>query len=199
MTPLLPESCSHAFKEWAVICQALATGKQTIIVRKGGIHEGQPGFRVQHRDFWLYPTHFHTDEINPQAKLAPESWPVLQQQQAFPPPEGFIWLQELIHVEEVHELTEEAQLAKLAGWHWWSPQTIHDRFHYRQPGLYVLLVRAFTRSSPHIIPVMEQYAGCKSWVVFPYEIPTAGLIPAINDGEFAHQRERFWSLFGPRG
>ena len=27
----------HAFKEWAVICQALATGRQALVLRKGGV------------------------------------------------------------------------------------------------------------------------------------------------------------------
>ena len=45
-----------AFKEWAVVCAALASGQQSLILRKGGIHEGRDGFRVAHREFWLFPT-----------------------------------------------------------------------------------------------------------------------------------------------
>ena len=37
-----------AFKEWAVVCAALASGRQTIILRKGGMEEGRDGFRVEH-------------------------------------------------------------------------------------------------------------------------------------------------------
>ena len=36
----LPETCSIAFKEWAGVCAALAEGRQSLIVRKGGIAEG---------------------------------------------------------------------------------------------------------------------------------------------------------------
>ena len=50
-----------AFKEWAVVCAALASGRQTIILPKGGIDEGREGFRVKHREFWLLPTRFHQD------------------------------------------------------------------------------------------------------------------------------------------
>ena len=35
---------SIAFKEWAIICEALGAGVQSIILRKGGIHEGREGF-----------------------------------------------------------------------------------------------------------------------------------------------------------
>jgi hypothetical protein len=37
-----------ALKEWAVICQALAEGRQTILLRKGGIAEPGGAFRVEH-------------------------------------------------------------------------------------------------------------------------------------------------------
>ena len=50
-----------AFKEWAVVCAALASGRQSVILRKGGIHEGRDGFRVDHREFWLFPTRFHQE------------------------------------------------------------------------------------------------------------------------------------------
>ena len=35
-----------AFKEWAVICRALAEGRQALILRKGGIAEAGGDFRV---------------------------------------------------------------------------------------------------------------------------------------------------------
>ena len=50
MNPL-PDDCAIAFKEWAGVCQALGDGRQTIIVRKGGIDEGPAGFRPEHRGF----------------------------------------------------------------------------------------------------------------------------------------------------
>ena len=50
---------SVAFKEWAVICAALASGKQSLILRKGGIAEEGGGFKPEHSEFLLYPTYFH--------------------------------------------------------------------------------------------------------------------------------------------
>ncbi len=35
------------FKEWSSVCQAIADGRQTIIIRKGGIAEGRDGFMFQ--------------------------------------------------------------------------------------------------------------------------------------------------------
>ncbi len=58
------ESCAIAFKEWASVCDALLAGRQTIILRKGGISEGKaPGtFVPEHSQFWLYPTWVHQAE-----------------------------------------------------------------------------------------------------------------------------------------
>ncbi len=48
-----------AFKEWQVVCDALASGRQTILLRKGGIHEGREGFSFAHESFFVFPTRFH--------------------------------------------------------------------------------------------------------------------------------------------
>src|SRR4026208_1955968 len=48
-----------AFKEWAVVVDALGTGEQIVILRKGGISEGRGGFQVEHPSFLLFPTLFH--------------------------------------------------------------------------------------------------------------------------------------------
>ncbi len=55
----MPDDCAMALKEWAAVCQALAVGRQTILLRKGGIAEGPGGFRAEHDAFWLLPTYFH--------------------------------------------------------------------------------------------------------------------------------------------
>ena len=50
---------SVGFKEWAVVCNALGRGEQSVIVRKGGIAEGREGFSFRERKFYLFPTFFH--------------------------------------------------------------------------------------------------------------------------------------------
>ena len=48
-----------AFKEWVVICRALGTGRQVLILRKGGIGEEAGTFRPEHCEFLFLPTGFH--------------------------------------------------------------------------------------------------------------------------------------------
>ena len=48
-----------ALKEWAVVCRALADGRQSLLLRKGGIAETGGQFQIEHSRFWLYPTYVH--------------------------------------------------------------------------------------------------------------------------------------------
>src|SRR5687768_11757609 len=46
--PTRVELMRTAFKEWAIIVDALARGDQILILRKGGISEGREGFQIDH-------------------------------------------------------------------------------------------------------------------------------------------------------
>jgi hypothetical protein len=48
-----------ALKEWAIVCRALEEGKQSILLRKGGILEYKKGFEISQKIFLLYPTFEH--------------------------------------------------------------------------------------------------------------------------------------------
>jgi hypothetical protein len=174
-----------AFKEWAVICRALAEGAQAIILRKGGIHEGREGFRVEHREFWLFPTQFHQQ---PQ-QLVPTAEPIWQRTIADPPATGTIPISHFVEVEQVHEISDESALDRLAGIHIWSQTTLVERFHYRRPGLFLLLARVFRIPTPFVLADTPYFAGCRSWVELPEAIPTAGATPVVSDNQFAAMRE----------
>jgi hypothetical protein len=175
-----------AFKEWAAVCCALAEGRQTIILRKGGIHEGRDGFRVSHREFWLFPTYLHEEA----AALTADSQPLLARALAERTPGGTLPIAHYAVVTDVFDVRDETVLPRLAGEHIWSPQTITDRFHYREPGLFVLVTRIYVRSQPFVIPDSPHFAGCRSWVELPEELPTKGLSAVLDDGEFERMRER---------
>ena len=167
----------YAFKEWAVVCEALASGRQTLIPRKGGIHEGRDGFRVEHGEFWLFPTRFHQER----EEIVPDAHPLLAQAIAARPPEGVVRLQHYALVSEVFHVTEEAVLPRLAGLHVLSEETVSRRFHYRTPGLFVLAVRIYRLPEPIEISESPHFAGCRSWVEMPEELPTAGLEAVLSD------------------
>lgn len=173
----------YAFKEWAVVCEALARGRQTVILRKGGIHEGRAGFRVEHGEFWLFPTRFHQER----EEIVVEAHPLLERAIAAEPPEGTVRLQHYAVVREVFHVIDEALLPRLAGLHILSEKTVRQRFHYRTPGLFVLAVRVYRFPDPIEVAESPHFAGCRSWVELPQEVPTAGLEAVLSDEQFERQ------------
>jgi len=61
-----------AFKEWATVDQALGEGAQTLLLRKGGIHERGGRFQVEHEAFLIYPTYLH--QTAEALKLSYRAW-----------------------------------------------------------------------------------------------------------------------------
>jgi len=172
-----------AFKEWAVICAGLDAGVQSLILRKGGIHEGRAGFRVEHREFWLYPTEFH--QAPSVVTEAAQPWLAAAAAQA--PDPGTLVLRNYVVVDEVLELSTAEQLPRLSGLHLWSAATIEARFHYRTPMLFALIVRVYRASQPFSLEEQTTYAGCRSWVEMERPLSTAGLVPVLSDEDHANR------------
>lgn len=171
--------CQVAFKEWAVVCEALARGEQTIILRKGGIHEGRAGFRVAHPQFWFLPTNFHAEA----GAIIPSAHGLLHDVAQQSTPGGFL-VRHFAVVEQVRELSREEDALALAGLHIWSEATVRQRFHYKQPGLYCLAVRVWTMPAPVQVNDTPEIAGCRSWVELPEPIVASELSPAVDDATF---------------
>lgn len=178
-----------AFKEWAVVCAALASGRQTLILRKGGIHEGHEGFHVEHREFWLFPTGFHQQRD----EILPDAWPLLDELQSRGEPNGHE-LSLYAIVEDVQHVLDRSTLARLSGRHVWSEATVGQRFHYRTPGLFALTVRVYRRPTPFAIADSPYFVGCKSWVELPAALPTSELRPVLDERSFSTQRNEIRAL-----
>lgn len=169
-----------AFKEWAVICRALAEGRQALILRKGGIAETGGQFTPEHNRFWLYPTFAHEKPDG----IKPEAAALFRAAEADRPPGGTI---RLTHFAEVHGVYYVKQLfgaLLLDDLHIWSETTVRQRFEYLWPGLYVLPVRVFRAAAPIELPETPAYAGCRTWVELDRELPTAGATPVLDDRAF---------------
>jgi hypothetical protein len=169
-----------AFKEWAVICRALAEGRQAIILRKGGVAEEGGEFRVEHTKFWLFPTYAHQQR----GGIVPDAIPLLEQAEAERPPAGVVRLSHFAEVPGVYHVHDLVGAWKLTGLHCWSPETVRSRFEYRAPGLYVLPARVYRAREAIEIPETPYYAGCKSWVELEQELPTEGGEPVLSDEAF---------------
>tara|TARA_R110002095_G_scaffold158832_1_gene137693 strand:- start:3735 stop:4301 length:567 start_codon:yes stop_codon:yes gene_type:complete len=176
-----------AFKEWGAVCAALGQGLQSVIVRKGGIHEGQQGFRVDHREFWLFPTRFHQGV----EQLQPEYSDLLTAPIAREPASGKIKLALYAFVEQVLEIKEPAALPGLNSIQVLNQETIQQRFEYKNPGLFVLLMRAYQQPQPFEVENESRYAGCRTWVELSREFSTGNLTPVLTDEQFRRQQQAY--------
>ena len=176
-----------AFKEWAVVCRALAEGRQGLILRKGGIAESGGVFRPGHDCFFLYPSYFHEQH---RIGIKPDLLPLLEATEAARPPAGVLRLAAFAEVAAIHHSTDLDRLLALDPLHGWTADTVRQRFHYRTPGLYVLTVRVHRLPEPTDRIDRPEYAGCKTWVELGDGVPTAGAVPVLTDEAFAEYRRQ---------
>lgn len=186
--PRPPETCAVAFKEWAGICEALAAGRQSLILRKGGIAEGPGGFVPEHPVFWLYPTRVHEAEQG--LRAGPPAPPDDS-------PAGTVTLRALAVVASIGFVDRPELLPALADLHIWTEETVAKRFHYRKPGLWVLGVRVYRRPEPAHLAVAPEHAGCKSWVPLDPPVDASGAVPALDEAESARRLDRLRAVLTP--
>jgi hypothetical protein len=167
---MIVETLNQAFKEWAVICKALATGRQALIIRKGGIAEPGGDFELEHTRFWLFPTYMHQQRTG----LQDEALPLLEQVEAEKPPTGVIRLSHFAEVTGVYRVRDLTAALLLSHLHLWSNDTVAKRFAYRVPELYVMPVRVWLAATSFDLPDTPDYQGCHSWVELDRELSTVG-------------------------
>ncbi|OGC00178.1 MAG: hypothetical protein A3G35_16230 [candidate division NC10 bacterium RIFCSPLOWO2_12_FULL_66_18] len=170
-----------ALKEWAVVCRALADGRQMLLIRKGGIEEIKGGFQVTHREFWLFPTYVHQKA----ADLVPAVHAEFEEVQAARPPADTVPFQLFATVEHVVKAMDLDRLRTLEGHHILSWDCIASRFTYRnKPGVHVMTVRVYRRPEAITLQNTPRYDGCVSWVDLDEALSTEGCTPVLSDAEF---------------
>ncbi|HEV3050134.1 MAG TPA: DUF1802 family protein [Longimicrobium sp.] len=183
-----------ALKEWAVADEALATGQIALLIRKGGIHERQGEFGVEHREFWIFPTGWHQ---NPE-DLAEHLHPLLDV--LAPPPRGQVPFRVYAVVDDVFRIESADVLDRLDGLHPLSPPAARYRFNYRgRPFVHALIVRAYRLEEPAMLPDVHRYEGCVSWVELDEDLPTAALRPVLSDEDFATLKGEIIRRLGTEG
>lgn len=179
-----------AFKEWAIIVDALGSGEQIIILRKGGISEGRGGFRPEHPHFLLFPTQFHQqrESILPAAQTRFD-----QIVASFPDPSK-LRLEYFADVVAVQRLDSLAAAERLRGQHVWRDAVIAQRFDWGQEkNIHALAVRVFRLPRTIDLPMLARYGGCKSWVELETDVATAGAKPVLADEAFTEKLNQFRS------
>jgi hypothetical protein len=181
MSPALP---AVGFKEWSLVCAALGSGAQSLILRKGGIHEGRGGFWWRHDRFFLFPTHFHEQITHfPWSSPAPVA--------LTPAPEETHTIEFLAEVESKHQITDWGTVCRLAGLHFWTEDTLRERFDYSEAtGISLAFLRVFRLSEPWTFPDENKFGGCRSWLDLPKPPENLRLTPVLDDATHAARQSR---------
>jgi hypothetical protein len=185
-----PTSLQVALKEWAIVSRALESGRQLLLLRKGGIYESAGEFELEHREFLLFPTYLHQ---NPQMlKPADQSG---YEPRASEPAE--VNLSAAGVVTDILQLHAREQMNKIDDEHLWTAPLVDMRFNYRPENpLYLILVRAYRLHQPVTIANTAAYAGCKSWVPLDQPVQTGDALPVLDDVKYEARRKSILERIG---
>jgi len=154
----------NGFKEWNVVCDAIGSGRQDLIFRKGGIHEGREGFSFKHDSFFLFPTLFHSQGDHVTEGEVPRS-PAWQEGDK-------VMIKYFCKAVEAVTLKDWDEVSKLEGRHILTEKTIRDRFDWEGKGMvtgsiHCAILDVYALAEPWVIKYGKQYGGCMSWVTLP--------------------------------
>ena len=173
---------SVGFKEWSIVCDALGRGLQSIILRKGGIAEGREGFSFRHREFFLFPTHFH-EQLE---KVRGIDISIRE------PDATKIDITYLARIEDTCVIASWAAAEALEPLHVLRSEVVRERFEYdRAPGIHMALVRVFRVEPVWTIVNEKKYGGCRSWVNLPEPPGNLRLKEVLSNAEHEEQRRVF--------
>jgi len=167
MTPTAPalEEWS-ALKEWSAAVHALLDGRQTVLLRKGGI--GEKRFEVAPdvaaSRFLLFPTvaHSHTERVRPEHRHLLD--PALSDST-----EAEVVVRAGARVVDAIQVARTEGLEDIAAHHIWTAESVReDRLDFRpRHRLTVLVIAAVPLREPVRVVRTPAYRGCTSWVTLP--------------------------------
>ncbi|OBJ63376.1 DUF1802 family protein [Mycobacterium asiaticum] len=153
-----------ALKEWSAAVHALLDGRQTILLRKGGI--GEKRFEVAAREFLLFPTtaHSHAQRVRPEHRD-------LLEPAADDSTHDHITVRAAAKVVAALPVNRPDGLELIEDLHIWTAESVRaDRLDFRpKHKLAVLVVSAAPLTEPVRLSRTPEYAGCTSWVQLPVD------------------------------
>lgn len=172
-----------SLKEWASIVRALEAGKQTVLLRKGGILDTPSGFRTESDRFLLFPTREHQGHAN----IRQEFHHFLDQATAEPTENHVLTSYASIMAEA--DIASADMLDRLSGFHIWSKSYIDERRRWRPENpVKAMFLRVY--HMPGIsVPPRQEYQGCRSWIDIDTDMPEGK--PVMTDAEISPLLRKF--------
>lgn len=172
-----------ALKEWAVAIEALRSGRQILIMRKGGIREETKDFQVESDSFYLFPTYEHQKKQLLQPEYESDLDKTLENWSA---EDTEVTIRCYAELAEDILIEHKEQLDRLSGLHIWTDTFAEERLKWkRTKPLHLMLLRVYELDEPVSLPIKPDYIGCKSWIGLECEaLSHTGRKPVLDDEVF---------------
>lgn len=185
-----PAATTIALKEWGAVVHALLQGRQTVLLRKGGIHEkafALPGTAGASAGFVLFPTVAHSHR----ERVRDEHADLLELGEA-DVSDGALTLRAAVQLVEAIEVARPEALPEIADTHIWTDESVQaDRVDFRpKHALQALVVRALELPEPVVLERTAEHGGCRSWLELPALWDGAAGAPAASAERLAADAER---------
>ena len=196
-----------ALKEWSIICKAMEEGKQTILLRKGGILEYKKGFEISQKLFLLYPTLEHQAAEYLQSNYLQEYELLLKRNGSEIVQDKVNTIRIIARIEAKQEFHDHELLSKLEKYHIWNEKYVNMRMNYNpKKPMNALLLRIYKLSQPISIDVNPEWAGCKSWIDIEFPSKYGNQygninellnqsVPVIKDKDFQKIHDNFMEIW----
>ena len=174
-----------ALKEWSAAIHALLDGRQTVLLRKGGI--GEKRFKVAASRFLLFPTvaHSHAERVRPQHRD-------LLELAAADSTDDAVVVRAGARVVAAIAVERPRGLEDIAPLHIWTGESVQaDRLDFRpRHRLTALVVSAAPLAEPVRLTRTPAYRGCASWVDLPVSPAWAAPVHTAAELDEIAQRVR---------
>ena len=175
----------NALKEWATVVKALENGKQTVILRKGGILETASGFKIEAKKFLLFPTFEHQEEKN----IKPQFHNYLDDVKQNKPENQHNNITSFAEVIEEADINSIEKINALSPFHIWSESYIQERMNWMPEKPIKAVFLKVYKVSQFQIPIKSEYHGCKSWININEDIQEG--TPVLSNEEFDSRLQKF--------
>lgn len=175
----------NALKEWATVVQALESGDQLVLLRKGGILDVASGFVIESKKFLLFPTFEHQSFEN----IKPPFHKYLNFVKESKPQDGTNRITSYAEVIAEADLTDENKINKLSEFHIWSDSYIKTRMTWMpQKAIKAVFLKTYLIDE-FVTPLKPEYHGCKSWIDINANIYSGK--PVLSESELHSKLQKF--------
>ena len=175
----------YGLKEWATVVKALEQGKQTVILRKGGILETASGFNIESKKFFLFPTWEHQETKH----VKPEFHDFLKEVLTKKPDGNFNKITSYAEILFEKDIESNEVINNLSSFHVWSDSYIQERRNWIPEKPMKAVFLKTVKITEIDLPLEPEFQGCKSWIELNSNFQEGH--SALEDNEIEQRLQKF--------